>query len=144
MSNFKGHNIAGTIAATVSGGVGYLTFPLPMALAGALATYLFALFPDLDTKSTPSKVFYGGILLLLGVLYFQGLYQQATKVAIVAIVPQILTHRGFLHSIWASLLIPTALTALFFLGVQPIRLVAFLALCGVLGYWTHLILDRVL
>ena len=142
MSNFKGHSNAGAVAALAAGGIGLVTFTLPQALAGALATYCFALFPDLDTKSTPSKIFYILIIGVLSLLFFQGFYKQATVVAIFAVIPQILNHRGFLHSFMASLLIPLGLLALFALGIAPFRLAIFLTLCGVLGYWTHLLLDK--
>jgi membrane-bound metal-dependent hydrolase YbcI (DUF457 family) len=147
MSNFKGHSIAGLVAASATMAVGVIfrdQIPLttPYILAGGMTTYLFALFPDLDTKSTPSKIFYLIVLLILGGLYLKGFYKQATLVAIFSILPQILNHRGFLHSLLASFLIPPCLMVLYILGAATPQVALFLAGSGFLGYQTHLLLDR--
>lgn len=148
MSNFNGHRNGGIISAMVVAGgmiaisqVAPIHFKPTEILLSSSVAFGFSLFPDIDTKSTPSRWFYGILLVLFGFMYFKGLHQVANIVAIIACVPQITKHRGILHSKITAIILPAFPLILYNIGVMKLDISVALFISGVLGYYTHLILD---
>jgi len=144
MSNFKGHALGGITAALAVGGGLWATGHSPnIIMSGATATFLFSLFPDLDVKSTPSKVFYYIVFIALSWLYYTDEHRLAHLIAMVALIPQLVNHRGILHSRITSIVLPLATVFLAPLGIATPHDALILGGCGVLGYNVHLALDRI-
>lgn len=144
MSNFNGHYKGGIIGAGVSMSaficLGELNH-VNIAAVG-VSTLTFALFPDIDIKSTPSKIFYSLFLIYLGILYYTEQYKLATISSMIAISPQITKHRGIFHSHYAAILIP--MYPIYFYHIGSISQSLFLSLwaAGTFGYYIHLALDK--
>jgi len=144
MSNFNGHYKGGLAGATlvVAGGIASgMQEPIHLAAMG-LSTLAFALFPDVDIKSTPSKIFYGLFLVYLTVLYYLQEFKLATVSSMIAMLPQVTKHRGVFHSVAAAIIIPSY--PLYFAQTGSIGFdqASALWLCGSLGYFIHLALDK--
>ena len=144
MSNFNGHYKGGLVGASVSmisivslGETNYINI-----CAVGLSTLTFSLFPDIDIKSTPSKIFYALFLVYLAVLYHLEQYKLATLSSMIAISPQITKHRGIFHSHYAAILIP--IYPIYFYYNDSITKSLFLSLwaAGTFGYYIHLALDK--
>ncbi len=80
--------------------------PEPLAwFALPLTAFLFALAPDLDTKSKPQKYFYraalAGGLLLAWLEVWKGL----ALLVLLCFLPLLGRHRGWTHRLWAPLLL---------------------------------------
>ena len=148
MSNFHGHRNGGVLAMLiVISLLAYAShaniFPLSsmeIILSGVLAL-LFALFTDLDTKSTPSKFFYLIVICFLGWLYTKQEYRIANVTAIFALIPQVMTHRGILHSRISSIVIPGSMLMLHFFGDATLNGAIAFSIAGIIGYNVHLLLD---
>ncbi|HDQ39558.1 MAG TPA: hypothetical protein ENN39_00780 [Desulfonatronum sp.] len=110
----------------------------------AVITLLAALFPDVDTDSKGRVLFYGALLALYLVLMIQGRYRLAAVLGFCALLPAVAHHRGWTHSWWAMLLVPLPILILpvAFYERSPLLLLPFY-LAAVLGYLSHLVLDRV-
>jgi membrane-bound metal-dependent hydrolase YbcI (DUF457 family) len=144
MSNFDGHYKGGVIGAVVTVACVSLIGErdvLHLAAAG-LSTLTFALFPDIDIKSTPSKLFYSAFLVYLGVLYYLKEFKLATISSMIAMLPQVTKHRGIFHSIAAAILIPSYPLYLTHIDRIDMRLAIILWASGVAGYLIHLMLDK--
>jgi len=144
MSNFNGHYKGGLVGAVISVGIGVAigeTEPVKL-LAIAMSTLAFALFPDIDIKSTTSKIFYGMFLIYLGVLYYLQEFKIATISSMIIISPQITKHRGIFHSLLAAFLIPSYPLYFYHTKVISFEFASIIWASGVLGYIIHLILDK--
>lgn len=144
MSNFNGHYKGGLAGAVTMLGIGIAigeTEPIRLG-AVAFSTLAFALFPDIDIKSTPSKIFYGLFLIYLGVLYYLQEFKIATISSMIAISPQITKHRGIFHSLAVAFLIPSYPFYFSYTKVIPVDFATLLWGSGVLGYLIHLALDK--
>lgn len=144
MSNFDGHYRGGVIGSLVTVTCVSLTGErdiLTLAAAG-LSTLTFALFPDIDIKSTPSKLFYSAFLVYLGTLYYVKEFKLATISSMIAILPQVTKHRGIFHSIISAILIPAYPFYLAHIDCIDIRLATILWVSGMTGYFIHLMLDK--
>lgn len=142
MANFVGHSIGGIITSSI--GCCVLMYnkerwniSLEEIMIFPLVSFMFSLFPDIDIKSKPSKFFYSIIIISLVYFYYIKMYSLANVVAIVSLIPQIVSHRGFFHSIYAAILIPALMTYIIPLEINKIVLYMF----AIGGYYTHLILD---
>jgi hypothetical protein len=146
MPGFKGH-IAGSLAATgaVLGGAWWLRLYRPepevMALLAALAV-LGALFPDVDTNSKGRHLYYGVAVIADAILILKGQYRYAALLGFCALLPAVGSHRGWTHTWWAGLIIPSPiiLGPMMLLGLAWQALLPFY-LAAVLGYYSHLMLD---
>jgi hypothetical protein len=157
MAGYKGH-----IASAAVFGIGYLAalvyafsvdaayrqftvleqigYPLVL-LALAL---LFGLWPDVDTDSKGQDLFY---MIFFGVDLFLVVTEQfraAAYLGLVAVLLVLSTHRGWTHTWWAMLLVPSPLLILPYLHV-PARPLVGLPFYGaaVVGYLSHLVVDWV-
>jgi membrane-bound metal-dependent hydrolase YbcI (DUF457 family) len=152
MSNFKGHKRGAIVIASIIGMSSIIAMSFSMIneidpiylLISPIIAFLFALFPDLDTKSTPSKYFYRLLLIYLIVSFYYGEHYISHIIATISIIPQILKHRGILHSIFAAIILPAVVWYPFYIGIYNWYEALILYLAGVLGYITHLILDDII
>jgi membrane-bound metal-dependent hydrolase YbcI (DUF457 family) len=146
MPGFKGH-CAGALAVTGAAFAGawqlglYKPEPPVMALLAALAL-LGALFPDVDTNSKGRHLYYGAALVADAALILKGQYKYAALLGFCAILPAVGSHRGWTHTWWAGLIIPSPIiiSPMMLMGV-PWQTLAPFYLAAVLGYYSHLILD---
>ena len=113
----------------------------PLVAVCALA----ALFPDVDTPSKGRTLF--GVLLLAAILGLMAAeeYRWAALAGVAGVLPNLGPHRGWTHAFWAAVLVPTALCLppLIFYET-PVEMLAPPFCFGVLGYGSHLALDRVM
>lgn len=157
MAGYKGHLAGATLFA-----VGYLTvlgyaFSIDAAyrqfsaleqigypLALAILTLLFGLWPDVDTDSKGQRVFYLVFFVTDLFLIVTEQFRAAAYLGLVALLPVLSEHRGWTHTWWAMLLIPSPLLILPYLHV-PERPLVGLPFYGaaVVGYFSHLVVDRI-
>ena len=121
-------------------------------------SWFMALFPDLDTGSTPRKHYFRWILAIFCMLYIIGDLEFLAFVAIFSVTPLLHRHRGWTH--W--LVTPWILSILFAFALEYLRardaiffntsfsfsnVFEFLwerwifPAAFVIGHWTHLALD---
>jgi membrane-bound metal-dependent hydrolase YbcI (DUF457 family) len=103
---------------------------------------LGALWPDVDTSSTGQKLFYGIFLVLDVFFLFTKRYKDAALLGFFALLPIVGRHRGWTHTIWAAFAIPSPFLLLPVIrpGLNAGGLEYYLPV--VIGYLSHLILDR--
>ena len=113
------------------------------ASALVVITLLGALFPDTDTDSKGQNLFYGCLVILDVALMVKGQYKWAAIVGFCAMLPAIGHHRGWTHTWWAMFLspLPIVILPVVFYRVSPAHVLPFY-LAAVLGYFSHLVLDR--
>ena len=122
----------------------YRPKPEIMALLAALAV-LGALFPDVDTNSKGRHLYYGAALIADAVLIFKQQYRYAALLGFCAILPAVGAHRGWTHTWWAGLLIPSpVIVAPMMFMAMPWQALLPFYLAAVIGYFSHLMLDGVL
>jgi hypothetical protein len=112
----------------------------PLALFGLCL--MFGLWPDVDTNSKGQNLFYSIFFLVDVVLIAAQRFEQAAYLGLFCILPAIGKHRGWTHSAWAMLIIPSPLLALPLL-IAPDKPFAGLPFYGaaVVGYFSHLVMD---
>ncbi|MBF0525608.1 MAG: metal-dependent hydrolase [Deltaproteobacteria bacterium] len=115
----------------------------PVALVLLGVALLGALFPDTDTDSVGQRLFYGCLAAVDVWLIFKGAYKWAALLGLFAMFPALGRHRGWTHTWWAMLVIPSPVIIIPALcyhypwpGLVPYYLAA------VTGYLSHLVLDR--
>ena len=146
MPGYKGH-IAGALAATGAslGGAWWLGLyrpGLPVMSALAALAVLGALFPDVDTNSKGRHLYYGAAAVTDAALIVFKYYRAAAVLGFCAMLPAVGSHRGWTHTWWAGLVIPSAafLGAWTFLDMPWQALLPYY-LAMALGYYSHLALD---
>ena len=155
MAGYRGH-LAGAVAFFVPylGGLALLysvdqawrqfseieVVALPLALLGLCL--MFGLWPDVDTKSKGQQLFYSLFFVVDLVLIGMRYTDQAAYLGLMCILPVLSRHRGWTHTVWAMLLVPSPLLVLPFI-FAPERPLAGLPFYGaaVVGYFSHLFLD---
>lgn len=104
---------------------------------------LFSLFPDVDTDSKGQNTFYGILCVLNLAFLIKGLYKWSAILGFLAMLPALGRHRGWTHTWWAMLLTPFILLILPFIFFKtPFVFLLPYYLAAVLGYLSHLLLDR--
>ncbi len=103
---------------------------------------MFGLWPDVDTNSKGQNLFYSIFFASDAVLIVTREFQWAAYLGLFAILPVLGKHRGWTHTYWAMLLIPSPLLILPYL-LFPDRPFAGLPFYGaaVVGYFSHLFMD---
>ena len=103
---------------------------------------LFGLWPDVDTDSHGRRIFYTLFFVADLFLIVTEQFEQAAYLGLFAILPALDHHRGWTHTWWAMLLIPSPLLVLPYLHV-PDRPLVGLPFYGaaVIGYLSHLVMD---
>ena|SRR3990167_8127890 len=101
-----------------------------------------ALFPDTDTNSKGQDIFYTFFVLLDLYLIITKQWQEAAILGFIAMWPVVSKHRGWTHSVLAAFILPLPLLFPEFLKV-PIVLTGSVAYSAtVVGYLSHIFLDR--
>ena len=83
---------------------------IPVALFGLCL--MFGLWPDVDTNSKGQNLFYAIFFVVDVVLIATRHTEEAAYLGLFCILPALGKHRGWTHSTWAMLLIPSPLLAL--------------------------------
>jgi membrane-bound metal-dependent hydrolase YbcI (DUF457 family) len=155
MAGYKGHLAGATLF-----GIGYVAllgyvFTVDAAyrqfsfverigypLALLVLALLFGLWPDVDTNSKGQQVFYSMFFVADLFLIVTERFKAAAYLGLVALLPVLSRHRGWTHTWWAMLLIPSPLLILPYLHV-PERPLVGLPFYGaaVAGYLSHLVVD---
>ena len=146
MPGYKGH-VVGALA-VVGGGLGaawwlgvYRPEPKVMLLLAAVAV-LGSLFPDVDTNSKGRHIYYGAALIADIALILKEQYRYAALLGFCALLPAVGSHRGWTHTWWAGLIIPSAILiapmVVAHTGWQPFMPYY---VAAVAGYYSHLLLD---
>jgi len=106
-------------------------------------TLLTALWPDVDIRSKGQRLFYSLFLLIDVALIAMKLYYQSAMLGLLAMIPIVGKHRGWTHTIWAAVLIPSPLLILpmYFRGAYTLAGLPYF-LSAFAGYLSHLVLDR--
>lgn len=112
----------------------------PLALFGLCL--MFGLWPDVDTNSVGQNLFYTIFFVADIVLISTKHFEEAAYLGLFAILPILGKHRGWTHTWWAMLLVPSPLLLLPYLHF-PERALAGLPFYGaaVVGYFSHLFMD---
>lgn len=112
----------------------------PIALFGLCL--MFGLWPDVDTNSKGQNLFYSIFFVVDVVLIVTQKFEEAAYLGLFCILPALGKHRGWTHSYWAMLLIPSPLLVLPTM-LAPERPLAGLPFYGaaVVGYFSHLVMD---
>ncbi|CAM3228087.1 metal-dependent hydrolase [Rhodothermus bifroesti] len=158
MPSYRGHLAGATLFFAVylagllyvfSIDAAYQHFSLLEMLAYPLALFglclMFALWPDVDTNSVGQALFYWIFFLVDGMLIATRHFEEAAYLGLFAILPILGKHRGWTHTWWAMLLIPSPLLLLpyLFFPDRPLSGLPFYG-AAVVGYFSHLVLDGVL
>jgi len=144
MSNYKGHLAGGLFAYFI---VLYFiiaaqTISLATGFEWLLFTLAGALFPDVDIKSKGQKIFYYVMLVLMLVLIVHNQTQTLVIVAILAMVPLLVRHRGIFHKLGFVLLVPLIIGVLLCSQVPHCsRVIMHDVLFFIAGAISHLWLD---
>lgn len=146
MSGYKGHLTGGIISFIILYLiVSYLFFqPSPELLIWGIGiTLLGSIWPDVDTNSKGQDVFYGVFLITDIYLLVTKQFQYAAYLGFFALLPIVGQHRGWTHTWWSAVLIPSPilLYPYFTQGNIPNSAVYFY-LCAEAGYFSHLVMDR--
>jgi membrane-bound metal-dependent hydrolase YbcI (DUF457 family) len=150
LPGYKGHLAGGFVAGgiTVSTAVLLHKFTAsPMQLAAMMSFCLLgALFPDTDTDSKGQNLFYTMFLIVDGALIYRHAYQLAAWLGFFAMLPALGHHRGWTHTWPAMLLVgsPILVVPAFLLAADTLTTYVPLYLAFTLGYFSHLLLDRVI
>ncbi len=148
MPNFKIHNISGIISGITISSTLIITkkyihdISIVSIFSSSIFCYIMTLFPDMDIKSKSSTFIYTLSLLIAGYLWYLEEFKILSLFLIVLIIPQLLPHRGFLHSIFAAFIIPISIFILFFQNKISLETSIICYIAGVIGYCIHLILDN--
>ena len=112
----------------------------PLALFGICL--MFGLWPDVDTNSVAQGIFYTIFFLIDVILILTGHYEEAAYLGLFALMPVLGKHRGWTHSWWALIVIPSPLLILpyFFYPDRPLFGLPFYG-AAVVGYFSHLFMD---
>lgn len=102
MPNYKGHVVGGGVAyiATLACLHTWLRPSLSLAVELLVFTIAGALFPDVDIKSKGQKLFYRVTGLLMIILLVQEQYASCAFMALAALLPLLVNHRGIFHQWW--------------------------------------------
>lgn len=103
---------------------------------------MFGLWPDVDTNSVGQNIFYTIFFLADLVLIITKHYEEAAYLGLFAILPVLGKHRGWTHTWWAMLLIPSPLIILPYVLIpeRPLFGLPFYG-AAVVGYFSHLFMD---
>jgi chromate transport protein ChrA len=112
----------------------------PLALVAL--TILFGLWPDVDTDSKGRRLFYWVFALVDVFLIATERFEAAAYLGFFALLPALDHHRGWTHTWWAMLLIPSPLLLWPYLAwpEQPLVGLPFYG-AAVVGYLSHLYMD---
>jgi membrane-bound metal-dependent hydrolase YbcI (DUF457 family) len=147
MANYTGHLLGGFIVGGLSlfGLSHFKVYKLNIHNSVLLmaAVMLGALFPDVDTHSKSRRVIYTLFITIDLSLMIAKLYKWAAILGFCAMLPALGQHRGWTHTWWAMLLVPSViLFVAMLLYNQTVMEILPYYLAMVAGYFSHLLLDR--
>lgn len=144
MPNFATHATAGAMVGAMSAGVSYAFwgFDTPVLAMCGVAGFIGSLSPDMDVKSTSSRICY--LLVLLGAIYLA--WNENMLIAILllcySVVPQLFTHRGAFHTILFGLITSGLLALLLYvMSVLEASGAVVVGASFMAGFFTHLLMD---
>lgn len=146
MSNYREHKNAGIMVSLVMAigfGITYQEHNLTWLqfVICILSTFLFSLFPDVDIKSKVSKRFYWAVFIAIASCYIMNYHALGNVIAMVSIFPQLVKHRGIMHSTLFALGFPLILLYGTYIGQYGLEFGICLYIASVFGYLTHLVKD---
>jgi len=106
---------------------------------------LGSMAPDTDIKSKSQRVIYAILIPADLVLILFGYYRPAAIIGFFAMLPNVLKHRGKLHSLSAAIILPVPLLIIPILATGKLeykQLGVSYYIAAVFGYISHLIADR--
>ena len=103
---------------------------------------LFGLWPDVDINSKGQDIFYALFFVLDVALIYYGRFHEAAYLGLFCILPVLGKHRGWTHTYWAMIIIPSPILLLPYV-YTPLNPWAGLPYYGaaVVGYFSHLFMD---
>lgn len=154
MANYRGHVVGGVLAGAISLTIIPLV-PLEQSAEAARLLYdwqviaaffvlsvLFALFPDVDTNSKGQDIFIGLAFFTDVLLILNGSFHAAAYLGLIAMLPILSHHRGWTHSKWSMLVVPSPLIILPALYDETLFIAASVYyVASVSGYFSHLLFD---
>ncbi len=146
MSGYRGHVAGGLVLITLVIHFFYHSFFNPSAIDivwyVVIAT-MFALWPDVDIKSTGQKLFYLIFFITDLYLIFTSQFQASAFFGLLIILPILSKHRGWTHTYWAMLFIPMPILLYPMISNNSINFIGFpYYLAAITGYLSHLMLDK--
>jgi len=145
MSNYKGHLAGGLFAYFITLFIiaSYYVYPaLPTAAEWLLFALAGSLFPDVDVKSKGQNYFYWLIFVLLAYLFLMQRFKLMAITGVIAVIPQLVRHRGIFHRIWFIILLPICVAMGLCLYIPSCKNIIFFdALFFIVGALSHLWLD---
>ncbi|SDO71667.1 metal-dependent hydrolase [Desulforhopalus singaporensis] len=150
MPGYKGHIAGGIVTGALaigSAAVVHRFTDSPLQLSALMGFCLLgSLFPDSDTDSKGQNLFYAIFVLMDGFLIYRHAYKLAAWLGLFAMLPALGHHRGWTHSWPAMLLVgsPILIVPSVLLGTGNITLFIPFYLSFTLGYFSHLLLDRII
>lgn len=151
MAGYRGHiSIAVVFAVVLLVALSFTSLAIAMTLPQKLLSaivilwiaVLFGLFPDVDIKSKGQLLFYRLFFVLDVILLLTERYQEAAFLGFLAMIPILSRHRGWTHTVWAMLLVPSPilLGPMYFAG-EPVLDGLPYYLGALAGYLSHLVAD---
>ncbi|MGM0444355.1 MAG: metal-dependent hydrolase [Fibrobacterota bacterium] len=156
MPGYRGH----TVLSLVIGVAVYVLFLISSAwisvdiFSNAVSSYggifslfaavvLFGLWPDIDTNSVGQDIFYPLFFITDFIIILMGEYRAAAVFGLFAMLPVVGKHRGWTHTIWAALLIPSLLTAIPWMMYGRETAVGLIpySVAGSIAFLGHIIID---
>lgn len=115
----------------------------PVVILVTLAlTELAALFPDVDTNSKGQDIFYFAFMAADAYLLWKGYYKEAAILGFLAMLPVVVHHRGWTHWWISAFVIPLPLLLPMFFDSPYAAGGYFYYAAAVIGYVSHVFLDR--
>ena len=113
-----------------------------MGLALFAICLMFGLWPDVDTNSKGQDIFYTLFFLIDVFLIYNQRFNEAAYLGLFCILPILGKHRGWTHTYWAMILVPSPIVLLPLI-YSPETPYAGLPYYGaaVVGYFSHLFMD---
>ncbi len=150
MPGYKGHLTGGIVIGSLFvGAVALIGRDVgnPLEFIPLLSFCLLgALFPDTDTDSKGQNLFYAIFVIVDLTLIYRHEYRLAAWLGLFSMLPALGHHRSWTHSWLAMALVgsPILIIPTIFLGVSQLDPFLSLYFSFTLGYFSHLLLDRVL
>ncbi len=147
MGSFRTHTLGAVLV--ITGFLAALVFFSVMEITPKNAVVFFsiavmaALFPDIDTNSKGQTLFYSLFFVLDVYLIAVENYGYAALLGLAAMLPILGRHRGWTHTWWAMILVPSPILLLPWLLFEKSPTVLWpYYVSAFLGYFSHLAIDR--
>ena len=141
--NYTEHKTGGIVVSVITGiGAFIYTTDGMSSILCAVSAFIFALYPDMDINSTPRKIFTPIGIISAGLLFYFDKKLPAIVLLGLIVLPLMMRHRGFIHSILGMFLAALAWNYVVMYLVPTTELNGFIYAFGAIcGYMTHLVLD---